>query len=83
MRVVSRGMSGSKQYRLTIERSADRFGGDTPAAKDDDPIGHPNDFLRIVADQDDGHSLGRQLGNDAMDFRLGPDINASRRLDRG
>jgi hypothetical protein len=69
-----------KQDDLTIEGSAIRFGGDTPAAKDDDPVGHTNHFLRIVTDEDDGHSLGCQLRNDPMDFGLGRDVNPSRWL---
>ena len=73
-------MRRRKQDDLTIERSAIRFGGDTPAAKDDDPVGHTNHFLRIVADEDDGHSLGCQLRNSTMDFGLGPDVNTARRL---
>ena len=47
-------VSGSEQYRLAIKRTADRFGGDTTAAKDDDSVGHPDHFLRVVANENDG-----------------------------
>ena len=78
--VVSRCVSGSEQYRLTVERSTDGFGGDTAATEDDDPISHPDDLLRIVANQNNRDPLGRQVGDDAMDFRLCPDVNTSRRF---
>jgi hypothetical protein len=57
--VFSACVSGSQQHGLTIERSTWRLGSDMTAAKDDDSIGHSHDFLCVVANEDDGHSLGR------------------------
>ena len=78
--VVSRCVRSSEQDRLTIERSTDGLGSDPAAAKDDDPIGHPDDLLGVVANEDDRDPLDRQLRNDAMDFRLCSDVNASCRF---
>src|SRR5271157_2026952 len=78
--MISRCVSGSEQYRLTVERTPGGFGGDTAAAKDDDPISHADYFLRFVANEDNCDPLSRQVGDDPMDFRLCSDVNASRRL---
>src|SRR5258708_5199499 len=77
---VSRCVSGSEQYRLTIERSTGGFSGDMPAAEDNDSIGHPDHLPRIVANEDNSEPLSCQMGDDSMDFRLGPDVNTSRRF---
>ena len=52
-------MSGGEEQCFAIERSADGLGSDPAPAKDDDPIGHPDDFLGVVANENDRHSLGR------------------------
>ena len=56
------------------------LGRDAAAAKDQDAIGHRHHLLGIVADQDDGDPLGRQMRDDAVDLRLGADVDAARRL---
>ena len=67
-RIASGCVSGREQYRLTVKRSPDGFGGDPTAAKDDDPISHPDYFLRVVANEDNRDPLSRQVGDDPMDF---------------
>jgi len=73
-------VSRSEQYYLTIEQRADRFGCDTATAKNDNPIGHPDHLLSVVANEDDRDPLGRKMGDDAMDFRFCPDVYTSCRL---
>jgi hypothetical protein len=73
-------VGGSEQYGLTIKRTSDRFAGDPAATKNNDSICHPDHFLRVVANENDGESLSRQVRDDAMDFCLGADVNAARRF---
>ena len=43
---------------------ADEVAHEPPQA----PVGHPDYFLRVVADENDGESLSRQVRDDAMDL---------------
>ncbi len=50
------------------------------APEDQDAVGHRHHLLGVVADQDDGDSLGREMRDDAVNFGLGADVDAARRL---
>jgi hypothetical protein len=54
------------------------LGHDPAPSKNNDSIRHPDYLLRVVANEDNGDSLGRQIGDEAMDFRLCSDVNTSR-----
>ena len=86
---VTRGGPGASWSRACAAASSiaprsnertDGFCGDTAATEDDNPISHPDDLLRVVTDQDHRDPLRREVGDDAMDFRLCPDVNTPRRF---
>ena len=78
--VVAHDMGRGEQHRFLIEGFAHELGHDASAAKDQDAIGHRAHLRGIVADQDDGDSLGREMRDDAVDLRLRPDVDAAGRL---
>src|SRR5271168_2680232 len=50
------------------------------AAHDHDPVGHADQLLDLGGDEQHGRALADQLVDDLVDFILGPDVDAARRL---
>ena len=55
-------------------------GGDRALVHNDDAIAHGQYLRQIRRDHHDRHALARELAEQRMDFRLGADIDAARRL---
>jgi hypothetical protein len=73
-------MRSGQHERLLVDSIMRELGDQPPRAQNEDPIRHREHLRRVVADQDDGHTLRREMRDDAMDLRLGSNINAARRL---
>ena len=55
--------------------------GDDPAAiHHQHPVAHAEHFRQFARDHQDGHAFASKLAHQLMDFRLGADIDAARRL---
>ena len=65
---------------LFAEVLALEFGGDPALAHDQDAVGEPDDFRQLGRDDDDRFALGREAFDQRIDFRLGADVDAARRL---
>src|ERR1700722_4274664 len=77
---ASRGVGGRQQQLGAVEPSACLAGRDLAAAKHNNSIGHPNQFFRVVTNQDRRHAGRRQLRDRTVNLRLGAHINPTRGL---
>ncbi len=78
--VIPRGVRRGQHQRLLIESIARELRDQPSGAQNEDPVRHRDHLGCVVADQDDGHALRREMRDDAMDLGLGADIDAARRL---
>ena len=62
--------------RLLAERIPIQFGGYPSLPHDEHAVGQPDDFGQLGRDDDDGFAFGRQLLDQAVDLRLGSDVDS-------
>ena len=64
----------------TVVLSFDDLGDHAAVPHDADPVREPEHLLQLGGDVDDGHALLGQRGDQALDLRLGADVDAAGRF---
>ena len=66
--------------RSSVIFVARHLAGDPPLAHHQNAVAHADQFGQFGRDDDDADAAARQVAQDAVDFGLGADIDAARRL---